>query len=109
MMDLIGKWAFVAGVVIAVLVGILSSAIGMTAAIILVLIGLIVGLLNISSKEATPFLLAGVSVIIATSFGAATMAIIPTAARVLSAIMIMVVPAVIIVALREVFSMAKDK
>ena len=108
MMDLIGKWAFVAGVLIAVLFGLFSD-IGATMAAILVVIGLVIGLLNITSKEATPFLLAGIAVIIATSFGANVMTAIPAAARVLNAIMILVVPAVILVALREVFEMAKNK
>ncbi|MEM2956247.1 MAG: hypothetical protein QW041_01575 [Candidatus Pacearchaeota archaeon] len=108
MKDLIGKWAFVIGVIVAIVFGLLSS-INELIATMLVLIGLIVGLLNITSKEATPFLLAGISLLIATSFGKDAIAVIPTIANVLTAIMILVVPAVIIVALREVFAIAKAK
>ena len=108
MKDLIGKWAFVIGIIIAVLVGLFAGAISDNIALILMVLGLIIGLLNVTSKEATPFLLAGVSLLIATSFGSSA---IPSAMvkNVLTAIMILVVPAVIVVALREVFAMAKSK
>jgi len=107
-MKLIGKWAFVIGVLLAVILGFLGK-VDQTVAIVLVLLGLIVGLLNITSKEATPFLLAGVSLLIATYWGKQVMIVIPALANILEAIMILVVPAVILVALREVFVMAKKR
>lgn len=117
MKGLIGKWAFVIGVLIAVLFGIFGQvdAVGQLAVpivVILVILGLVIGLLNIKAKEATPFLLAGISLLIATSFGMnvfGTDAVSKLIVRVLQAILIIVVPAVIIVALREVFAMAQVK
>lgn len=106
MKDIIGKWAFIIGVLLAVILGFLGNVTS-TVAIILVIIGLIVGLLNITSKEATSFLWAGIALLIATFWGQQVMAVVPALANVLEAIMILVVPAVIIVALREVFAMAK--
>jgi len=108
MKNLIGKWAFLVGVLLAVILGLFGQ---MTPWMIwvLVLLGLIVGLLNITSKEATSFLLAGVSLLIATNFGKDVVAEVAMLENVLMAIMILVVPAVIIVALREVFVMAKAR
>ncbi len=108
MKNQIGKWAFVIGVIIAVLVGMFST-IGQTTAAVLVILGVIIGLLNVTSKEASPFLLAGIALLIASGFGQSAVAVIPIASEVLMAIMILVVPAVIIVALKEVFAIAKSK
>jgi len=105
MMNLIGKWAFVLGVIAAILLGI-AGKIDATVAIVLIVIGLIVGLLNIASKDVSPFLLAGVSLILATFFGKQSMTAIPAIANVLEAILILVVPAVVIVSVREVFTIA---
>jgi hypothetical protein len=106
MKGLIGKWAFVIGVLLALLLG-LMGAMAPWMAVTLVILGLIVGLLNVTSKEATPFLLAGVSLLLAASFGKAAVSEIAMLANVLNALLVFIVPTVIVVALREVFVMAK--
>ena len=65
----IGFWAFILGLVIAVVFGILAAlgiAMGAMPAIIIVLIilGLIVGFLNISAKEILLFLVATIALIV---------------------------------------------
>ena len=55
-MDIVGKWAFLAGVVLAVVLGALGPVNG-TWAMVLVAIGLVVGLLNVADKEVMPFLM----------------------------------------------------
>lgn len=104
-----GAWAFLIGVVLAVIIGLISG--GTINALwtgILALIGLIVGLLNVTDKEVTPFLMAGVILVIASSLGGDVMSSVPLAGGVLKAINILFVPATIIVALKSVFSLAKD-
>ena len=62
-MDAVGKWAFLAGVVLAIILGFLGPVTG-TWAMILVAIGLIVGLLNVADKEVMHFLMSGAILIL---------------------------------------------
>lgn len=108
MKDSLGKWAFVVGVVLAAILG-LWGPLTAWMAWVLVALGLLVGLLNVTSKEATAFLLAGVSLLLATSFGSDALSAIAVLPNVLNAVLVLVVPAVVVVALREVFGIAKSK
>jgi hypothetical protein len=66
---MVGFWAFIVGLVIAVVVGILA-ALGMATAImpatiiVLIILGLIVGFLNITAKEILLFLVATIALIV---------------------------------------------
>jgi|SRR4030042_1651072 len=68
-MSMVGFWAFIVGLVIAVVVGIMA-ALGMATAImpaaiiILIILGLIVGFLNITAKEFMLFLVATIALIV---------------------------------------------
>jgi hypothetical protein len=115
--NLIGSWAFLAGVVIAVIAGIifglnptsnLLNGENQVLTITLVIIGLVVGLLNVTNKESTAFLLSGISLIIASVFGAGITSSIPAISFILSFLLLIFVPATIIVAIRNVFSLAKN-
>ncbi len=103
----IGAWAFLGGVVLAVILGILGA---MTAkwVVILVVIGLIIGLLNIAEKEVQPFLMSGVILIIASALGQGVMLLVPVLDNVLRALLSVFVPALIIVAIKHVFSLARN-
>ncbi len=57
----LGRWSFLIGVLIAVLVGLQTEVPG--AATILFLLGLLVGLLNVPEKESTPFLVAVITLL----------------------------------------------
>ena len=112
-MDMIGKWAFVIGVILAIAVGLLGS-LNTTVIVILMILGLVIGFLNVTGKEAAQFLVAGVSIIIAGSLGTGafigmTNVVTTTLVSIFGAISVLVVPAVIIVAIREVFVLAKEK
>ena len=104
--NFLGGWAFLIGVVIAIIAGIFGP-LSSTIAVVLVVIGLIVGLLNISAKEVSPFLLAAAVLVIVSAFGKDVLSIIPVLAYILDAIMVLIVPAAVIVAIREVFTLAK--
>jgi len=56
----IGRWAFIIGLVLAVIIALLGTGYEWPVYILLVL-GLIVGLLNISDKEVGPFLVAAIA------------------------------------------------
>ena len=102
-----GSWAFLLGIVIAILAAFVSFEF---AALVLVILGLIVGLLNVTSKESTPFLVAA----IALALGAASLQplggvpIINLLLPIFNNIAILVSPAAFVVALKAVYSMAKE-
>jgi hypothetical protein len=116
----IGAWAFLIGIVIAIIAGLAGSMLaGMLPMImaILVLLGIIIGFLNVTEKETHQFLVAAVAIVIvsfmggnvfmaldATGFSLGTMI-----GSMLQNIMALVIPAVIIVALKQVIAIAKDQ
>jgi hypothetical protein len=65
MLSKIGFWAFIIGLCIAIIAGVSGSLSENTAIItVLIIIGLIVGFLNITSKEITLFLVATIALIV---------------------------------------------
>ena len=103
----IGSWSFLIGVVLAIILAFYGS-ITQTLMWLLVIIGIIVGLLNIADEEVEPFLLSGVVLIIASSFGNSVVSISPLFNRVLNSMLLIFVPATIIVAIKNVFSLARN-
>jgi len=107
----IGSWSFIFGVVIAIFSGFFK----LTPAIVgvLILLGVIVGLLNITGKEAMTFLLAAVSLVIISSLGTPAFAGIPVLGtylqRMLNNLIIFTIPAAMIVALRAILTIAYKK
>ena len=104
-----GAWAFLIGVILAVILGLFSG--GSLNALwtwILVLIGIVVGLFNVTDKEVTPFMMAGAVLVIVSSLGANVMEAVGLLNGVLNAIMAIFVPATIIVAIKSVFALAKN-
>jgi len=62
-LDLIGKWAFIIGIVVAVLAAFVTAVSTTTILLILFILGLIVGLLNVDKKNNTEFLIAVVALL----------------------------------------------
>ena len=60
--ELLGKWAFVIGIIIALVAG-FTTGYATTFALVLFVLGLIVGFLNISEKESTKFLIAVIALL----------------------------------------------
>lgn len=110
-----GEWAFLIGVIIAVAIGLFSTKLSANVSgwliLLLVLAGLVVGLLNISAKESTSFLVASAALLI-TSTAGDTLIKIPTIGiymtNIVKQIGVFVTPAAIIVALKSIQSLAKD-
>ncbi len=105
--NVLGSWAFLIGLVLAVLVGLFSDLSTQSTLYTLVILGLIVGLLNVADEETEPFLLSGTVLIIASSLGSGILGVVPVLKNVLGALLALFVPATIIVAVRNVFSIAK--
>lgn len=101
-MDMIGRIAFYIGLVISILAGWMSVE-----AWWLAVLGIIVGLLNVTAKENNRFLLAALVFVVtggalSTIFGAAV-------ANILIAYVAFTASAAFIVALKEVYSMQRAK
>ena len=103
-----GHYAFIAGVVLAVLIALIPQLRGDIAVWILVILGVIVGLLNVTAKETVSFLVAALALIIASSASALTLATIWTGlTSILGNVIIFVSPAAIVVALKTVYALAE--
>ncbi|MEK6896915.1 MAG: hypothetical protein AABW93_00095 [Nanoarchaeota archaeon] len=105
--DMLGRWAFLIGVILAVVLGFLGAASG-TWTMVLVVIGLIVGLLNVGAKEVSAFLMSGVVLIIASALGGNLIGGLPYIGSILDALLVIFVPATVVVAVKNVFALAKN-
>jgi len=118
----IGAWAFLIGVILAILIGLSTSLISIptlteySAQIyaILVILGIIVGFMNIKGQDSQTFLIAGAVLVIVSKFGMESVSgtligikIGVAVSSVFGALLILFVPATIIVALKTVFEIAK--
>ena len=111
----LGEWSFIVGTVIAVLIGLfsgsLTDAVKGWLILLLVVLGLIVGFLNVTEKETTPFLIASIA-LIATGTAGDTLSIIPVVGGYISgivkAVSVFVTPGAIVVALKAIRSLARD-
>ncbi|RLG69133.1 MAG: hypothetical protein DRO07_02695 [Candidatus Iainarchaeum archaeon] len=110
----IGSWAFIIGVLIAILGGIFAPMLAEQAAwitLVLVILGLIVGFLNIGDKEVPGFLMATIALMLV---GSADLEIIDKViapvgtylASIVANIVAFVAPAALVVALLEIYRLA---
>ncbi|MEK6892158.1 MAG: hypothetical protein AABX25_03160 [Nanoarchaeota archaeon] len=113
----LGRWAFIIGVLLAIVVGVFSanlSGYAGTLSLVLVVLGLVVGFLNITEKETTPFLIAAAALMLtATSVDTLKsidlgMSLGNYLAGIVSQIAVFVAPAAVIVALKAINTLAKD-
>lgn len=106
--NILGAWAFLVGVILAVVIGLLGydPTAGMLA-LALVILGIVIGLLNIGGAELKEFLLAGVVLVIVSSLGGQTLLGVNYVGSIVQALLVLFVPATIVVALKVVFAVAK--
>jgi len=116
MEEKVGHYAFIGGVVIAIVLGLFSSALGEAAVwltSVLVILGLIVGFLNVAGKEIKEFLLVATVLIIAAGIGGASETLNGVQfvggylSSVFTQLLAFVVPATIVVALKDVWALGK--
>lgn len=109
----VGSILFIVGVLLAVVLGFMKPLdMGLLFTTIIIVAGLIVGLLNVTTHETGSFLLAAVSLVIVSAFGGNILINVATIgerlAGVLFAILTFVVPATIVVALKAIYSLAEN-
>ena len=106
----IGTWSFIVGIVIALGAGFFELKALIVS--VLIVLGLIVGFLNVTGEETTPFLLATVSLVIVAAVGQGVLGQVervgPILERVLTTFITFVIPATIIVACKAIYSLAAD-
>jgi len=112
-MGLVGRWAFLIGVILAVVIGLIGGLIGITlsvwwVAVLLMVIGLVVGFLNVNEDEAMPFVLSGTALVIISYMGKDALTSVSQVQDILNALSAIFVPATIIVAVKNVFNLAKE-
>jgi len=99
----LGWWAFAVGLILAVIFG-YSGNVGLSW--LLVLLGLVVGFLNITEKEATTFLVASIALMSAT--GAANLTVLwGPLGGILGGVITFIAPAAVVVAIKAVYETAR--
>jgi len=117
--NLLGARAFMIGVILAIAVGILGASylreLYAIMLAVLVVLGLIIGFVNIAPHDVNTFLMASVSLVIVSFAGAAgikniellNIEIGDIVSSTLGALLVLVVPATIIVAIKSLFSISQ--
>jgi uncharacterized membrane protein YfhO len=111
-METIGRYAFIVGLVISVIAGLMTLAnmsIGAVGLAALVVLGIIVGFLNVTGSEVQRFLLGTVALLLVGAGLGMTLSTMPVLPGILAAFTSFVAGAALIVALKEVYSITKAK
>lgn len=120
----IGAWAYTAGVILAIIIGIIVgfrldvpnyNIISTWATVILIILGIIIGFVNEISKESDTFLISGVILVLVSYFGVNAIekgilvagVIGKTIISIFNSLLLLFVPATIVVALKQLFSLTK--
>jgi hypothetical protein len=111
MVQKVGSWAFILGLIIAIIAG--FWPIGPAVTSVLIVLGLIVGFLNVTGSETHSFLLASVSLVIVASLGGNVLSSIavvgPVLQGIFSTIVLFVLPASIVVCLKAIYALAAEE
>jgi len=105
-MDKLGKWAFIAGLVIAIGAGLGFSQpwFGW----VLAILGLIVGFMNVSGSESFRFLVAAIALIVAANAIGGLPYVGGYATSIIANLIAFLSAAVLVVALKSLFELTKD-
>ena len=114
----IGHYSFIGGVIIAVILGLVPAATLGTAAAwltsLLVVLGLIVGFINVTGKETKEFMLVAIVLILAVYAGGASATLSgvqiigPYLAGIFTQILAFVIPATVVVGLKEIWALGQN-
>ena len=109
--NLIGSWSFLVGLILAVILGLgLGGTYQATLIWVVFLLGVVIGILNITTDEVGAFLTSGTILVLVSFLGIQVgifKSVAPVISNILKGILTLFVPATIIVALRAVFVLAK--
>ncbi|MBW2997412.1 hypothetical protein KY349_03680 [Candidatus Woesearchaeota archaeon] len=105
----VGSWAFIVGLIVAIIAGFWPLGTVMTT--VLIVLGLIVGFLNVTGKETNSFLFAALVLVVMTSLGGQLLSNVqfvgPMLQSIFTAMMLFIVPAALIVALKAIYALAE--
>jgi membrane-associated HD superfamily phosphohydrolase len=105
-----GTWFFIAGLLISVIFGFVNGTASAISLIVLVILGVIVGILNISEKEAHRFLIASLALLLASSINIQTIPVLGIPLQnTLNNVVLFIAPAALVVAVKEVFYLASKR
>ena len=105
-MGQIGKWAFIVGIVLSVVAGLLVAEVWMYW--VMLVLGLVVGFLNVTAEESQGFLLAAIGLMLSATSVLAIPYIGAGVTSVVANLVAFIAPAVLVVALKSLFETAKD-
>jgi hypothetical protein len=107
----VGSWAFIIGLIIAIIAGFWPLGTAMTTT--LIILGLIVGFLNVTGKETNSFLFSTLVLVVMTSMGGQVLGSIkfvgPMLTSIFSAMMLFIIPAALVVALKAIYALAENE
>jgi len=104
-LTIIGYWSFIGGLIVAVLAGFVEVP---ALPLVLFILGLIVGLLNITEKESTPFLVAVIALLLIGVAGLQLGKLTPIVVPILNNFIAFVAAAGLVVAIKQVIVLAKS-
>jgi hypothetical protein len=102
----IGRIAFLVGLLISVVMGFVN--LGANALAALVVLGIIVGFLNVTGKESQRFLVGTIALMVVGSVGIQIPAVGSVVTSILQAFVMFVAGAALVVSLKEVYGVTKD-
>ena len=115
--NLVGAYAFLVGIILAIILGLFQEYMGTAMTLpyaILVILGIIIGFLNVGDDDSNTFLLASLALVIVAGLGNNTIIfisnispVLSSLSRILSSLLVLFIPATIIVAMKTVFAIAK--
>ena len=105
-MSKVGRWAFIAGLVIAILLAFMG--LGAQILVILAVLGLIVGFLNVSGSESHEFLIASIALIASAGAVQSLPLVGGTVTTVMGNLVIFISPAMLVVAIKSLLGTVKN-
>lgn len=131
-MEKVARWAFAASVIIAIVMGLVVGLMANIASLhlldsnvrnastdvtlILLILGIVVGLISVTAKEVTPFLIAAIALIVASVsnvwsplYNGTLDLLYYWATEILSYIVAFCAPAAVIIAIKSLFAMERTK
>jgi len=112
----VGSWAFIIGIFLTIIIGLVSNLLSpkmyLISLSILIIMGAITGLLNVTEEEVFNFLFVSVSLVIITGLGSNVIKDVAVVgiyfSTILSTMMAFIIPAALVCALKLIFKMAVD-
>jgi hypothetical protein len=112
----IGKISFIVGMIIALLsglyIGYTGEGLNKFVISLLIILGFIIGLINVTQKETVPYIVAVISIFLVLSLGGDFLKVVDTFGPyfdgILKSMMILFIPSMIIVALKIIWDYAVD-